>query len=531
MNKFILQHIIQPFRNRWMRGIMLLFLWTIAFIALPALSAWFLATCSIVFITANTLFSYLIPSAIIRMLALVRTATRYFEKVQNHTTTLKVHQNLRLKIFGSIAKYPYFQKQSNNNSNFLENSIQGIDLISNYVLLWLLPLATLSVSIIISALILTAFSQTIAVEFIISSAVLFVVIPQWVFRKNKKLYSDLKTYREENQQHLIESFRGRIEISKYGLESKVIDIHNRKKQNIEKAEKKLHISSFFLQLTAGFGLSVTAAVILYQSKGFGISVQTVVGVFFGILAQAELAEMLFSGQSERNRVAQRVADIQGIFVQGAKFIREEFQNHDLKSMQLENWSATIPETTIYTKTISLNFNKGEWITLFGETGRGKSTFLNSLFYPEYHKTGKLLWNNREIPHLMPPECIYVTQKAYLQTGTLRENFQNYADEEIEKVLGLVDLKNWLENLPNGLDTFLGENGETLSGGQRKKLLLAQALLKKPELLVVDEPTAGISADNALHIFETIRNEFPDITILMATHLKEFEKVSDTILRL
>ena len=114
---------------------------------------------------------------------------------------------------------------------------------------------------------------------------------------------------------------------------------------------------------------------------------------------------------------------------------------------------------------------------------------------------------------------------------MRENFEDHPDEAIEHVLDTVDLTSWRLSLPDGLDSWLGENGEILSGGQRKKLLLAQALLKKPQLLVVDEPTAGISSENAIAIFQNIKREYPDITILMATHLKDFEYVSDKIVRI
>jgi ATP-binding cassette subfamily C protein CydC len=125
----------------------------------------------------------------------------------------------------------------------------------------------------------------------------------------------------------------------------------------------------------------------------------------------------------------------------------------------------------------------------------------------------------------------VTQKAYLLTGTLRENFEGYADEEIDRALETVDLASWRASLPEGLGSWLGENGETLSGGQRKKLLLAQALLKKPQLLVVDEPTAGISVENAIAIFQNIQAQHPGITILMATHLKEFEQVAHKVVKI
>ena len=180
----------------------------------------------------------------------------------------------------------------------------------------------------------------------------------------------------------------------------------------------------------------------------------------------------------------------------------------------------------------MDIKKGDWIALYGETGKGKTTLLNSLFYPEYRKNGLLIWNgDTELRHLPVPECIYVTQKAYLLTGTLRENFEGYSDDDIEEALQIVDLESWRLSLPDGLSTWLGENGETLSGGQRKKLLLAQALLKKPQLLVVDEPTAGISSENAIAIFENIKSKYPDVSILMATHLKDFESVVDRIINL
>ena len=144
----------------------------------------------------------------------------------------------------------------------------------------------------------------------------------------------------------------------------------------------------------------------------------------------------------------------------------------------------------------------------------------------------MLWNgNTAVAHLAVPQCIYVTQKAYLLTGTLRENFEGFNEADIAIALETVDLSAWHEALPNGLDTWIGENGETLSGGQRKKLLLAQALLKKPLFLVVDEPTAGISTENAIAIFKKIKQQNPLMTILMATHLKDFEKHVDKVIKI
>jgi len=532
MNKFIVTYILKPFAGGWSKGILLLLLWTVAFIALPAVSGWFLAMCSVAFITANTMFAYIIPATFIRFLALVRTITRYFERMENHKTTLKAQRSLQLKIFQSVAKFPYFKKQAGNNSTLLENSTHGIDRILNHILLWMLPFATLIIALGIYFFFLNVFSSLIAVEFLISSALLLFVVPQFFYRKNRIIYQKLSVCQEENNQELIQSFRGRIEISKYDMKEKVIVQYGHRLSQIERLEEKLQNSSFTLQLIVGLGFSYLAVILFWTAGSQGIDVPMAIGIFFGIIAQAELSEILFSGKSEKSSVTHQIKEINGIINQvnppdDVVPIISPFEKLNLKDL-----CATIPETSIKIPEISLEVEKGECVALFAETGKGKTTLLNSLFYPEYRQSGSLTWNGcREIPHLPVPECIYVTQKAYLLTGTLRENFEGYSDEAIGQVLELIDLGSWFSSLPHGLASWLGENGETLSGGQRKKLLLAQALLKHPQLLVVDEPTAGISSENAIAIFQRIRGHYPNITILMATHLKAFESVVDKVVKI
>ncbi len=225
----------------------------------------------------------------------------------------------------------------------------------------------------------------------------------------------------------------------------------------------------------------------------------------------------------------QVSDLEKIIEDGSVSAEMTTAASSLELLRMTDIKAFIPDTDVHVGPVSVEIKKGEMVALYGETGKGKSTLLNSLFYPEYRESGVISWNDEvELLNLPVPKAIYVTQKAYLLTGTLRENFEGYADEEIEEVLKTVDLATWRNSLPDGLGSWLGENGETLSGGQRKKLLLAQALLKRPQLLVVDEPTAGISTENAIEIFKNIQLRHPGITILMATHLKEFEKVADKV---
>jgi len=330
----------------------------------------------------------------------------------------------------------------------------------------------------------------------------------------------------------VSDLRGIKELTKFTQEEKAIARHEQMRQQLERLENKIQFNSFYLQLIAGLGFSYIAAFLLWHSGQQRLDASLAIGIFFGIMAQAELAEMLFSGKSEKSAVEDQIRDIKSIIDEGAAPAEEVSVSAPLEQLRMTNIEAVVPGTPVRVGPLSLEIDRGEWVALYGETGKGKTTLLNSLFYPEYRKAGTLIWNGTdELRHLPIPEAIYVTQKAYLLTGTLRENFEGYADEEIDRVLETVDLASWRASLPEGLGSWLGENGETLSGGQRKKLLLAQALLKKPQLLVVDEPTAGISMENAIAIFQNIQAQHPDIAILMATHLKEFEQVADKVAKI
>ena len=149
---------------------------------------------------------------------------------------------------------------------------------------------------------LAIFSRVIAIEFLISSVILLFLVPQFVYRRNKILYSKLKDIREENHQSLIQSFRGRIEISKYNMEDKAIESNEHNRVKIEHLESKIQINSFYLQLIAGLGFSYIASFLLWHSSQQGMNAPLAIGIFFGIMAQAELFEMLFLGKAEKSSV-------------------------------------------------------------------------------------------------------------------------------------------------------------------------------------------------------------------------------------
>ena len=150
--------------------------------------------------------------------------------------------------------------------------------------------------------------------------------------------------------------------------------------------------------------------------------------------------------------------------------------------------------------VSFTLNEGETVAIVGESGSGKTTLIDLLLGVLEPAQGRI-----QISGVSPKEAIlkwpgaisYVPQNIEVINGTILENLiLGYAIEEvnqlaIERVLKLSSLDDFVSKLPNGLNTFVGERGSNVSGGQRQRLGIARALLTCPQLLVLDEATSAL----------------------------------------
>ena len=139
----------------------------------------------------------------------------------------------------------------------------------------------------------------------------------------------------------------------------------------------------------------------------------------------------------------------------------------------------------------------------GSTGAGKSTIVNLLCRFYEYDNGSVLIDGKELNTLakgsLRDAIGYVTQEAFLFNGTVRENLsladRSADDDSIWKALDAAKASEFVRALPEQLDTNVGERGVKLSGGEKQRLSIARALLKDPPILLLDEPTASLDAEN------------------------------------
>jgi ATP-binding cassette subfamily B protein len=198
----------------------------------------------------------------------------------------------------------------------------------------------------------------------------------------------------------------------------------------------------------------------------------------------------------------------------------EFRNATFKHLTASNNAV---------ENISFKVDRGETIAFVGPSGSGKTTLVKMLVGLYHPSQGQLLYNTHThdaIDHdQLRAQIGFVTQDAQLFAGTIRENllFVNprATDEECMDVLNKAACQNLLARADKGLDTVIGEGGVKVSGGEKQRLSIARALLRKPRLLVFDEATSALDSITEEEIGQTIRNVSQSkkhITILIAHRL-------------
>ena len=186
------------------------------------------------------------------------------------------------------------------------------------------------------------------------------------------------------------------------------------------------------------------------------------------------------------------------------------------------------------RNINLQINPGEFFGLTGSTGSGKTSMVNLITRYYDPDSGDITiggGNIKNIPlSLLRTSVRVVPQEISLLSGTIRDNIA-FGDREapiktIKKAASIAMISDFIEGLPDGYETLVGERGITLSGGQRQRVAIARAVVTVPEILILDDATSSVDPETELEIFKNIKREFPEIITVIVTHRESALKFSD-----
>ena len=341
-----------------------------------------------------------------------------------------------------------------------------------------------------------------------------------IFERVFKKYDKLNAIVQENLRgiRVVKSFvREDFEIKKFEVSSK--DIYN----DFTKAEKILAFNMPLMQLCVYTCLLVS----LWLSSQFIVGGEMMTGNLVSLitytmqmLMSLMILSMVFTMIVISKTCSERVCEI----LNEEPDIKDNTDPiYDVKdgSVSFKNvdFSYTNNEEKLSLKNVNLEFKSGETIGIIGGTGSSKSTFVQLI--PRLYdvtsgsvEVGGVDVRNYDLTALRNAVSV-VLQKNVLFSGTIKENLrwgdENATDEEIVKACKLACADEFIEGFPDKYDTYIEQGGTNVSGGQKQRLCIARALLKKPKIFILDDSTSAVDTATDAKIRKAFAEEIPNTT--------------------
>lgn len=182
----------------------------------------------------------------------------------------------------------------------------------------------------------------------------------------------------------------------------------------------------------------------------------------------------------------------------------------LCSLRVEGLTCRYSDSGRGIEDVSLELERGSFVTIVGRIGSGKSTLLNTILGLAPKGSGAIYWNGVEVldpsSFLVPPRAAYTPQAPHLFSGTLRDNILlgvDETDQVIDWAVSTAVLDKDIEALPNGLDTIIGTRGVKLSGGQQQRVAVARMLIRRPDLLILDDVSSALDVETEKLLWDRI----------------------------
>ena len=319
------------------------------------------------------------------------------------------------------------------------------------------------------------------------------------------------------------------------LKQKIIELNN-ERYKIGRTDRNYSMVRGFLMDFFDTGMIFLLIYLITKSK-LTIAMALIIHNYMSkVTSIVNYISMFLEGIKDFNLSTTRIFNI----INSEEFKKEKF---GIKSIKKVNGDFEFKNVTfaydkeVILKDISFKVNANETVAFVGKSGAGKSTIFNLLCKMYDVDKGEIKIDGININDLdkdsIRGNITIINQNPYIFNLSIKDNLrlvkENITHEEMVKACELACLKKFIESLPDGYDTIVGEGGINLSGGQRQRLAIARALVQKTEIILFDEATSALDNETQTSIQQAIENLQKDYTILIIAHRLSTVINSDRIL--
>lgn len=471
-------------------------------------------------------------------------ARMYVQSRVAHRTGARISSRL----FRGYISMPYSFHISHNSSELMRNASWAADeVVGNY----LQPIAAIIVQVSLLGMLMAVLVAAAPTVTLVTLAVLLpatIVIVQLVRPKLRHYGRTTNEQVQDSLNSLQQTLHGIRDVKVLGRERHFASSFRRTRDKLAQARYLSTTLSFVpsVSIETLVIIAIISFVAISSADGLSEATLPTLGLFAyaGLRMMPAVSSMVSSvnklryGQSVASTVAEDLRLI-GSSRNSAPWTPAEPISFE-GELTLNDVNFSYDGITPTLEDISLVVNRGESIGIVGETGAGKSTLLDiilGLLKPQNGSVlldGHDLWENARNWHAI---IGLVPQDIYLLDDSIRRNIaygledQEIDDEMVLDALRLAQLGAFLESLPDGLDTNVGERGVRLSGGQRQRVAIARALYRKPEVLIFDEGTASLDNVTEAALMSSLENLRRDHTLITVAHRLTTVESADRIVLL
>lgn len=516
--KFWFSIIFKNERKRLLVGLFWSFFTMLSGVGLQALSGWLITATALAGIAIGAglivkLDMYM-PGSGIRYFALSRTIGRYIERLYNHDTILRLIATYRVTIFNALSRKPLHDIRQTSDSEWLSRLTSDLDALDSILIRYTIPTLATGLLLGVVSLFLCFIWFEFGIVFLIASTLAWLLLLVFSIRQTKGAASQAILHLNRTRETLISHLKGAFVLNSQHLMSHHSQDTNQALSLFEQHHNNLQKRIARIQMITDSIFGGALVVTLYASL-WAVSHHVIEGptaimlalLFVGVAELLQTTPEQFSTWGKTDYASKRLSTLASE--------RCDNDNTDITAVSEVSCVVSnhphIPASA--SRKISFNLNDSLPLFITGRSGSGKSTLAKLMFklVPLDKSNASVMINNTSVQNISSDslyrQCAYLEQTSSLLSGSLHYNLtlglESVEDSRVFDVLSLVELQTWADSLPEGLNTWLGEGGANVSGGQARRICLARLLLRNPELIVLDEPFNGLDSAMAERIFMRI----------------------------
>ena len=511
-------------------GMLLAFATLSASIGLLTLSGWFISASAVAGLTiARETFNYMLPGGGVRGLAMSRTAGRWGERVVSHNATFKLLTDLRIFFFKKLAPLIPGRISNLRDADLLNRLVADVDAMDHVYLRLVSPVTVGVFGIFFLTLFLMWFDTSLG---LILGSILLIMLLIWpvlFYKLGKRNGGELTQNKADLRVTTLDWIEGYSELTLFGAEE-------RYRNAILETQQKLMANQF---VNANLTGMASAALMLFNGLTLVLMLWLAAdGVggnapdpFIALMAFATMAsfELLMPIAGAFQHLGQTLSSARRLnevilSEPEVQFAEEKLDINKPLDITFSNVTFNYPDSErSVLNAVDLTIPATHKVAIVGQTGSGKSTLIQLLTRYWDPKKGDISiagveltqWNESQLRESIS----VVSQRVDILNGTLRDNLliasPEATDDHLANILKDVGLEKLLEN--NALDSWLGDGGRQLSGGEKRRIGIARAILHDAPILLLDEPTEGLDKQTEQSIMTLFEKHFEGKTVIFITH--------------